>query len=132
MLITEIDSLRLCPGTPSNVSLVELVDDTCLVIFGAGLIPNLNAAAFVMRGAMVGAAVEATAMVVERLWPGTSKKASFCCSLVGATFGPFGASFRIMPARRAAALVVRGAMSGTAVVDGTALAWKAGFPFTLS
>jgi hypothetical protein len=130
--MTEIDSLRLCPGTPSKVSLLEVGADTCLVILGAGLIPSLNEAALVIRGAIVGAAVEATEMIVERLWPGTSKKAIFCCSFVGATLGPFGETFKTMPARRAAALVVRGAMSGTIVVEGTALARKTGFPLALS
>jgi len=41
--------------------------EACLTTFGAGLMPNLSAAAFVMRGAMVGAAVDATAIDVERL-----------------------------------------------------------------
>ena len=67
MLITAIVSLRLCPGTPSNVWLLLEPVETRLTVVGGGLIPSLNAEAFVMRGATVGAAVEATAMDVERL-----------------------------------------------------------------
>jgi len=67
VLITEIVSLRLCPGTPSKVSLLFELDETRLTGFGAGLMPSLSAAAFVMRGATTGAAVEATAIDVERL-----------------------------------------------------------------
>jgi len=93
--------------------------------------PCLSAAAFVMRGATAGAAVEATAMDVERLCPGTSMKACFSCSLVGGTLEPFGESPRMTPARRAAALVVRGAMSGTRVVAGIGLARKLDFPSAL-
>jgi hypothetical protein len=60
-------------------------------------------------------------------------KASFCCSLVGATFGAFRVlSSMMMPARRAAALVVRGAMSGASVVAGRGLARKTGLPLALS
>jgi len=67
VLITEIVSLRLCPGTPSKIWLLLESDETRLSIFGGGLMPCLSAAAFVMRGATVGAAVEATAIDVERL-----------------------------------------------------------------
>lgn len=67
VLITAIDSLRLCPGTPSKVWLLVESDETRLTTFGEGLIPSRNAAAFVIRGATVGAAVEATAIDVERL-----------------------------------------------------------------
>ena len=93
--------------------------------------PCLRAAAFVILGAMVGAAVEATTIVVERLCPGTSMKFCFCCSFVGTTLGPL-VSLYAMPARRAAALVVRGTISGTAVVDGTARARKAGLSLGFS
>lgn len=67
MLSTEIVSLRLCPGTPSKVSLLLEAAETRLTVFGGDWTPILSAAAFVMRGAMTGAAVEATAMDVERL-----------------------------------------------------------------
>jgi hypothetical protein len=105
--------------------------ETRLSIFGGGWMPCLRAAAFVMRGATTGGAVEATAMEVERLWPGTSMKACFCCSLVGITFGPLGEVLTTMPARRAAALVVRGAISGTRVVAGRGLARKTGLPLAV-
>lgn len=78
VLCTENVSLRLCPGTPSNVSLFsELAELTALTNFGGGLIPCLSAAAFVIRGAIAGAAVDATAIVVDRLCPGTSMNRCF-------------------------------------------------------
>jgi len=133
VLITEIVSLRLCPGTPSKVSLLLFSEETCLTVFGAGgLMPILSAAALVMRGAMTGAVVDATAIDVDRLCPGTSMKACICCALVGATFGAFRVgSSNTIPARSAAALVVRGEMSGTRVVAGRGLARKTGLPLAL-
>jgi len=73
---TDIVSLRLCPGTPSNVSLAAAplvllpklkIVGLCLAGVGAGCWPSLNAAARVIRGATAGGAVDATAIVSARL-----------------------------------------------------------------
>lgn len=126
VLATEIVSLRLCPGTPSKVPFRdpsevlglaledagELVED---LIRNGGLgwsLANLSEAAFVMRGAIVGGAVLATAIVSERLCPGTSRNAFVSSALDGATRGALGAFSKTIPARKAAAFVVRGAISG--------------------
>ena len=50
---------------------------------------------------------------------------------MGATLGALGELSKMMPARRAAALVVRGTMSGSTVVAGRALARKMGLPLAL-
>lgn len=131
VLSTEIDSLRLCPGTPSNTSLLRdpaPEADTARTIFGGSWIPCLSAAAFVMRGAMAGAAVDATWIVDERLCPGTSINACFCSSRVGATLGPRAVTSKSTPARSAAAFVIRGVMLGEAVVEGTGRARNTGLP----
>jgi len=76
-LATAIDSRRLCPGTPSKILVVpflllsSFVNDLCLVTGGAAACPSLRDAARVIRGAMVGGAVDATEMVLVRLCPGT-------------------------------------------------------------
>ena len=71
-------------------------------------------AARVMRGATTGGAVEATAMVSERLCPGTLANICASFSLLGATRGPRVRSgdLEMMPARRLAARVVRGVIVG--------------------
>lgn len=146
------------PGPAADPSLLELL------ILGAGLStfnPNLNDAALDILGAIAGAAVDATCMTVERLWPGTSMNACFCSSfvrcrrmrsgvpLIGVDVPleglspplppltppfPFAFTFpfavldgdwgKAIPARREAARVVRGEMSGTRVVLGTGRALK--------
>ena len=144
------------PGPAADPSLLELL------ILGAGLStfnPNLNDAALDILGAIAGAAVDATCMTVERLWPGTSMNACFCSSfvrclrmrsgvpLIGVDVPlevpplppltpPFPFTFAVpvpdldgdwgkaIPARREAARVVRGEMSGTRVVLGTGRALK--------
>jgi len=73
-LATAIDSRRLWPGTPSKRPLEEfswLVNALLLITWVGGACPSLRDAARVIRGAMVGGAVDATAMVFVRLCPGT-------------------------------------------------------------
>lgn len=77
---------------------------------------------------MVGAAVEATDMVPDRLCPGTSMKSAFCSSLVGGTLGFLETGSTAIPARRAAARVVRGKMSGDVCVVGSGRALNSWFP----
>jgi len=79
-----------------------------------------------MRGAMTGGAVEATTMVSVRLCPGTFAKVFAKASLLRGRRGPEGVCSTNKPARRAAALVVRGTMSGLACVEGTGLALNEG------
>lgn len=139
-LATLIVSRRLCPGTPSNVvPFARAALEVPLLDVGrgrgragSGALPPLmrSDAARVMRGATVGGAVDATWIVLERLWPGTSIKTCFSSSLVGATRGLAGFTVSTgAPARRAAARVVRGAMSGTSVVRGTGRALNGTPPF---
>lgn len=129
---TGMESRLLCPGTPSNVPVPGdwvLSDFTGRVLTGVtGVWPRRNEAARVIRGAIVGAAVEATDMVPERLWPGTSIKRAFCCSLVGATLGFLGTASTAIPARKAAARVVRGTISGDVCVMGRGRALNCCFP----
>jgi len=132
VLATEKVSLRLWPGTPSKVpwviglvragvSLAEL--RTC---FGGGFCPSLREAARVMRGAITGGAVEATVMVSARLCPGTLAKVFAKASLLRGRRGPEGFCSTSTPARREAALVVRGTMSGLTCVVGSGLALNEG------
>ena len=153
-------SLLLCPGTPSNIlsfifstlSLAVLpcpglplsLSSSVKLLFlcpgggFAGVVPNLKLAALVIRGAIVGAAVDATVIVSLRLCPGTFAKV--CASLsfdggVRATWGictPPVFSSAAWFARRAAAFVVRGTMSGLAFDEGAGRALKPGFPFAFS
>jgi hypothetical protein len=129
---TAMDSRRLWPGTPSKVlfaTSAELID--LLLICGSGCIPSRSDAARVMRGAIVGAAVEATAMTPARLWPGTLANVLTSCSFVGGVLGAEGTLVTMSPARKAALRVVRGMLSGLTVEAGTGRARKAGLPFAL-
>jgi hypothetical protein len=66
--MTEIVSLLLCPGTPSNVFVFSSSVAARRTGDGEGVIrPSLNEAALVIRGAIVGGAVDATVIVSERL-----------------------------------------------------------------
>jgi len=78
VLATEIDSLLLCPGTPSNVSeegflatppfaFPSAVAARGRVGFEGVFCPILSEAALVIRGAIAGGAVEATGIVSARL-----------------------------------------------------------------
>ena len=115
---TAILSLLLCPGTPSKVlagpCLVcsPFADILFLIAGGGGAWPSLNDAARLIRGAMIGAAVDATAMVLERLCPGTFAKVCARRSLDTGARGIFRVFSTGWPARRAAARVVRGTISG--------------------
>ena len=127
---TVMVSLRLCPGTPSKIAGFEAVGLPTITLeglrfagVGAGC-PMRNAAARVMRGATAGGAVEATGMVPERLWPGTLANVLASCALESGARGATGFFSTAMPARRAAARVVRGTMSGASWVFGRGLARK--------
>jgi hypothetical protein len=93
-LATAIDSRRLCPGTPSKRLVVPFLEfswfvNALFLITGiGGACPSLRDAARVIRGAIIGGAVDATAMVLIRLCPGTLAKVSARRSLVT---GPRGA-----------------------------------------
>lgn len=132
VLATEMVSLRLCPGTPSKVpSVTRLVRAGVSLVelrtgFGGGCCPSLREAARVMRGAITGGAVEATTIVSARLCPGTFAKVFAKASLLRGRRGPEGFCSTDTPARRAAALVVRGAMSGLMCVEGIGLALNEG------
>jgi len=130
---TDIVSLRLCPGTPSKVFLVFLELAILFVVgVGAASFPSLNAAARVIRGAITGAAVDATAMLSARLCPGTFANVFASRSLESGARGVEVVLSITTPARRAAARVVRGWISGLICVEGIALARKWGLPFVLS
>ena len=103
------------------LSLVEL-----RIGFGGGCCPSLREAARVIRGATTGGAVEATTMVPERLCPGTFAKVLARASLLRGRRGPEGFCSTGTPARREAAFVVRGTMSGLACVEGSGLALNEG------
>lgn len=126
---TLIVSRLLWPGTPSKIAAVFGFVPLAVggVVFlgasGSG-IPSLNEAALVMRGLIAGAFVEATWIVSVRLWPGTLAKVFASCSLDTGTRCLFSEGARTIPARNAAALVVRGTMSGDA--------WDAGRPRALN
>lgn len=121
-------SRRLCPGTPSNVCFSELSEG--FRTGAGGVIPRRSEAARVMRGAMVGAAVLATAMLSARLWPGTFANVFASRSLVSGARGTEGPPVTTAwPERKAAALVMRGTMSGAACVAGRGRALKSGLPF---
>lgn len=128
------DSLRLCPGTPSNISRTEASSVNALLLTGgaAGCCPSLKEAARVILGTIAGAAVDATVIVPVRLWPGTFANVLASCSFVGGVRGAEGILSTGTPARRDALRVVRGTMSGLAVVEGTARARKRGLPFAVS
>ena len=85
-----------------------------------------------MRGATVGAAVEATWIVSDRLCPGIFANVCASRSLVGGALGAEGTLSTASPARRAAARVERGMISGLVVVAGTGRARKTGFPLEVS
>ena len=132
VLATEMVSLRLWPGTPSKfprvggfvraaVSLAVL-----RVGFGGGFCPSLREAARVMRGAITGGAVEATTIVSARLCPGTLANVFAKASLLRGRRGPEGFCSTGTPARREAAFVVRGAISGFMCVEGMGLALNDG------
>ena len=124
VLATAMLSLLLCPGTPSNVAFASPLFAAAVFFFSSGLMPSLREAARVMRGATVGGAVEATVMVSERLCPGTLANVCASRSFVG------GARFTVsmgMPARSAAALDIRGTISGATCVAGRARALNPGF-----
>jgi hypothetical protein len=126
-------SLLLWPGTPSNVfklGAAGLSDLTDFIGAGGGTapLPILREAALVIRGAIAGAAVDATEIVPDLLCPGTSMNVAFCCSLVGAARGAAFLVGTATPARSAAARVVRGTMSGEACVAGSGLALKVPLP----
>lgn len=130
---TDMDSLRLWPGTPSKVFFAKSSELIVLLLdCGSSWIPSLSAAARVMRGAIAGAAVEATAMLPARLCPGTLANVFASCSLVGGVLGAEGFFSTSCPARKAALRVVRGTISGLAVVAGTGRARKTGLPFVVS
>lgn len=82
-----IDSLLLCPGTPSNV-FVATPTDSLLLGGVEGSNPSLNDAARVILGTILGAAVDTTGIVSERLCPGTFSNVFFSCSLDGGVRGP--------------------------------------------
>ena len=94
--------------------------------FGGGFCPSLRDAARVMRGAIIGGAVEATTMVSARLCPGTLAKVLAKASLLRGRRGPDGFFSTGAPARREAAFVVRGTMSGLVCVGGRGLALTEG------
>lgn len=126
---TLIVSRLLWPGTPSKMAavfgLVPLVVGGGVFLGASGSgIPSLNEAALVMRGLIAGAFVEATWIVSVRLWPGTLAKVFASCSLDTGTRCLFSEGAGTTPARKAAALVVRGTMSGDA--------WDAGRPRALN
>jgi hypothetical protein len=113
----------------------ELVDDFMRIAgFGVSL-AILNDAALVIRGAIVGAAVLATVIVSARLCPGTFMNASRCSAFDLISLAVWGVHLEVRVfsprARRAAALVVRGAISGASWVFGRGRARKRGFPFAL-
>lgn len=132
VLATEMVSLRLWPGTPSKVpwgggfvrAAVSLM--VLRAGLGGGFCPSLREAARVMRGAMTGGAVEATTMVSVRLCPGILANVLARASLLRGLRGPEGFCSTGIPARREAAFVVRGTMSGFACVGGRVLALNEG------
>jgi hypothetical protein len=134
---TAMLSRLLCPGTPSNVlvapcfpfsSSVKLL----LIITGGGpACPNRKLAARDILGAIIGAAVDATEMVEARLCPGTFANVWARRSLDTGARGVLWLFSMVRPARRAAALVIRGTMSGLSCVAGTARALNSAFPFGL-
>ena len=124
VLATAIVSLLLCPGTPANVAFTSAALARAGFFFSSGLIPSLREAARVILGAIVGAAVDATVIVSERLCPGTFAKVCARRSFVGGArfFSSMG-----IPARSAAAFDMRGTISGAAWVGGRVRALKPGF-----
>lgn len=76
--------------------------------------------------------MDATAIVDDRLCPGTFAKVCASRSLEMGFLGELTVFSMGWPVRSAEALVMRGTMSGLAVDAGTALALNAGFPFALS
>lgn len=126
-------SLLLCPGMPSNVfACPSVVNDFDLTTAGAGVCPNLKEAALVIRGAIVGAAVDATAIVLERLWPGTFANVSAWRSFDTGTRGLLTTFSTGCPIRSAAAFDMRGTIDGLPCVAGIGRALNTGLPFKLS
>lgn len=136
-LATVIVSLRLCPGTPSNVAFdpsrlpAFVFGITCkerlLFSVSGGGRPSRRAAARVILGATAGGAVLATVIVEDRLWPGTFSNVCASLSLLSGPRGPAVFSTGI-PARRAAARDMRGTMSGAACVAGKGRALNGDLP----
>jgi hypothetical protein len=145
VLATEIDSRLLCPGTPSKVfacasfnACLALCSSAALALacasvmigfgrgFGGGAPLMRSAAARVIRGGIVGAAVDATEMDSLRLCPGTSANILCMASLDGVVRGEWLRSILggVTPARRSAARVVRGTMLGNTWVKGISRALK--------
>jgi len=147
VLATEIDPRLLCPGTPSNVlacasfnaalalsSSAALALACAIVMMGFGRngvgggAPEMrNEAARDMRGDIVGAKVEATAMDSVRLCPGTSANICRMASFEGGVRGPGERCWilgGVMPARRSAARVVRGTIIGVTWERGISRALK--------
>jgi hypothetical protein len=146
VLATEIDSRLLWPGTPSNFfacaffnaaaalassAAFALASDTVIIGFGrtgfGGVAPEMrNEAARVMRGAIDGAAVEATAIDSVRLCPGTLANIFWMASFVGGVRGRCSRSYLggVTRARKSAARVVRGTMDGETCDGGISRALK--------
>ena len=130
---TAMLSRLLCPGTPSNVfTWPSAVSDRDRTTAGAGVCPSLSDAARVIRGAIVGAAVDATEIVLVRLWPGTFANVSAWRSFVTGARGVLCAFSIGWPARSAAAFVMRGTMVGLSCDAGRGRALNAGLPFAFS
>lgn len=132
-LATVMVSLRLCPGTPSNVAfnasgyLGAACSDRLLFSVSGGGRPSRRAAARVILGATTGGAVLATVIVEDRLCPGTFSKVCASRSLLSGPRGP--AVFSTgRPARKAAARDIRGTMSGAACVAGKGRALNGDLP----
>ena len=149
MLETAKDSRRLCPGTPSNVffcasfSAAFARSSAAAFAFACasvtidlgrtglgGVAPSMHIdAARVMRGGILGAAVDATGMDSVRLWPGTFANMRWSASLDGgvrelARSNPIVLGGVSTPERRSAARVVRGTMVGEAWEAGISRALK--------
>jgi len=132
-LATTIIPRLLWPGTPSNVVFLSFVRNHCRRGMGCGARPRRREAAFVILGAIVGAAVEATVIMLFLLCPGTLANICAWRSFEISVRGPAVAVFSIKtPARSAAALVVRGTISSFSFVTGIGRALNSGFPFSFN
>lgn len=101
--------LSRTPGVDADPLALSLAALTGL---GASGCPNLKDAARVIRGATTGGAVEATEMVPVLLCPGTFAKVLARASFVRGARAAEGILTTATPARRLAARVVRGTISG--------------------
>ena len=143
---------RLCPGTPSKVADVsaslgfsfvgvDVADADAVAaarraagelgLLGVTGCPSLSEAALDILGAIVGAAVDATVIVVDRLWPGTLANVSASRSLLNGVRALVSFFSTAIPARSAAERVVLGTMSGLSMDAGIGLARKGTAPFPL-